>query len=93
MLVAATIAMGTTTLVEESRLNALRNSYPAAKADIDAKASLTTGLSITSDILGAASIAAVGVSTYLTIKYERGERAKRLNVGLSTRGVQVGGTF
>jgi len=93
VLVAATIAMGTTTLVEENHLNALRNSFPASKADIDAKASLTTGLAITSDILGAASIAAVGVSTYLTIKYERGERAKRLNVGLSARGVQVGGTF
>ena len=48
---------------------------------------------VTRSNLGAASIAAIGVSTYLTIKYERGERAKRLNVGLSARGVQVGGTF
>jgi hypothetical protein len=93
VLVAATIAMGTTTLVEESKLNGLRNSFPASKAEIDAKASLTTGLAITSDILGAASIAAVGVSTYLTIKYERGERAKCLNVGLSGSGIHVGGTF
>ncbi len=90
VLVAATIALGTTTLVEESKLTSMRNSFPAVKADIDRQAALTTGLAITSDILGAASIAAVGVSTYLTIKYERG---KRLKLGLTARGIQVGGTF
>ena len=42
------------------------------RRDLDRQASLTTGLAIASDVLGAASIAAVGVSTYLTIKYERG---------------------
>ena len=90
VLVAATVALGTTTLVEESRLQAMRNSYPANKADLDRQANLTTGLAITSDILGAASIAAVGVATYLTIKYERG---KRLKLGMSARAIQVGGTF
>ena len=90
VLVAATVAMGTTTLVEQSRLTAMRNSFPASKADIDRQANLTTGLAITSDILGAASIAAVGVSTYLTIKYERG---KHLKLGMTARGIQVGGTF
>jgi hypothetical protein len=93
VLVAGTIAMGATTVVEQNKLASMRNTFPANKSDIDHQGSLTTGLAITSDILGAASIAAVGVSTYLTIKYERGERAKRLNVGLSARGVQVGGTF
>lgn len=90
VLVAATVAMGTTTLVEQSRLASLRNSFPASKADIDRQANLTTGLAITSDILGAASIAAIGVSTYLTIKYERG---KHLKLGMTARGIQVGGTF
>jgi len=90
VLVAATVAMGTTTLVEQSRLAAMRNSFPASKADIDRQANLTTGLAITSDILGAASIAAIGVSTYLTIKYERG---KHLKLGMTARGIQVGGTF
>lgn len=90
VLVAATVALGTTTLVEQSRLASARNSFPADRATLDRLSTLTTGLAITSDILGAASIAAVGVSTYLTIKYER---KKRLNVGLSARGVQVGGTF
>src|SRR4051794_36928765 len=90
VLVAGTIAMGTTTLVEQSKLAGLRNSFPANKNDIDHQATLTTGLAITSDILGAASIAAVGVSTYLPIKYER---TKHIKVGLTARGVQVGGTF
>lgn len=90
VLVAGTIAMGTATLVEQSRLASLRNTFPVQKADIDKQAALTTGLAITSDVLGAASIAAVGVSTYLTIKYER---SKHLKVGLTARGVQVAGTF
>ncbi|MDB4964949.1 MAG: TonB-dependent receptor [Myxococcales bacterium] len=90
VLVAGTIAMGTATLVEQSRLASLRNTFPVAKADIDRQATMTTGLAITSDILGAASIAAVGVSTYLTIKYER---SKHLKVGLTASGVHVGGTF
>ena len=90
VLVAATVALGATTLVEQSRLTAMRNSYPANRADLDRQANLTTGLAITSDVLGAASIAAVGVATYLTIKYERG---KRLRLGMSARGFQVGGTF
>ncbi|MCU1280467.1 MAG: TonB-dependent receptor, partial [bacterium] len=91
VLVAATIAMGTTTLVEQNKLASMRNSFPANKADIDHQAALTTGLAITSDVLGAASIAAVGVSTYLTIKYERGKQ--HVKVGMTARGVQVGGTF
>jgi hypothetical protein len=90
VLVAATIAVGTTTLVENSRLASMRNSFPVSKPALDHQASLTTGLAITSDVLGAAALAAAGVSTYLTIKYERG---KRLNLGLTARGVQVGGTF
>ena len=35
VLVAATVAIGTTTLVEQSQLSALRNSFPANKADLD----------------------------------------------------------
>lgn len=90
VLVAATVALGTTTLVEQSRLSSMRNSFPVNKSDLDRQANLTTGLAITSDVLGAASIAAIGVATYLTIKYERG---KRLKLGMTAQGVQVGGTF
>ena len=90
VLVAATVALGTTTMVEQSRLTAMRDSYPANPSDLIRQSNLTTGLAITSDILGAASLAAVGVSTYLTIKYERG---KRLKLGMTAQGIQVGGTF
>ena len=68
----------------------MRNSFPANSADLDRQSSLTTGLAISSDVLGAATLAAAGVATYLTIKYERG---KHVNVGLTARGVSVGGTF
>ena len=90
VLVAGTIAMGATTIVEQNKLATMRGTFPANKDDLDHQATLTTGLAITSDILGAASIAAVGVSTYLTIKYER---TKHVKIGMTARGVQVGGTF
>ncbi len=90
VLVAATVAMGVTTLVEQSKLSGMRNSFPVNRSDLDRQANLTTGLAITSDILGVASVAAIGVATFLTIKYERG---KRLKLGMTARGIQVGGTF
>ena len=90
VLVAATVAMGTATLVEQSKLSTMRDTFPATKADLDRQSSLTTGLAISSDVLGVASLAAAGVATYLTIKYERG---KRVNVGMTARGISVGGTF
>ena len=90
VLVAGTIAMGTATLVEQSRLASMRSSYPVTRPDLDRQQALTTGLAISSDILGVASLAAVGVSTYLTIKHER---ARHLKVGLSARGIQVAGSF
>lgn len=90
VLVAALVGVGSATLVEQSHLAAMRNSFPANKAELDHLSSVTTGLAISSDVLGVAALAAAGVSTYLTIKYERG---KHVNVGLSASGVQVGGTF
>jgi hypothetical protein len=90
VLVGGTIAMGSAALVEQNKLSSMRSTFPANKADLDKQSTLTTGLAITADILGAASIAAVGVSTYLTIKYER---TKHVRVGLTASGVQVGGTF
>jgi hypothetical protein len=93
VLVAGTIALGATTLVEQSKLSSLRNSYPVAKADLDRQSSLTLGLAISSDILGAASLVAAGVSTYLTIKHHKFERGRSVKVGLTMNGVQVGGTF
>jgi len=90
VLVAATVDMGTATLVEQHNLEAMRASYPVQKSTLDHYQGLTTGLAITSDILGAASLAAVGVATYLTVKHERG---KRLHVGVTARGLSVGGTF
>jgi hypothetical protein len=90
VLVAGTIALGAATLVEQSRLASMRSSFPVTRPDLDRQQALTTGLAITSDILGVASIAAVGVSTFLTIKYER---ARHLKVGMTARGVQLAGTF
>lgn len=90
VLVLATVGMGTATLVEQSRLEEMKNSFPVTKTDLDRQSALTTGLGITSDVLGVGSVVAVGVSTFLTIRYER---TKRLKLGVSGRGVQVAGSF
>jgi PEGA domain len=90
VLVAGTVALGTTTLVEQSKLNSMRAAYPANPNDVSKQQALTTGLAITSDVLGVGSLVAAGVSTYLTIKYEK---TKRLHVGLTAQSVSVGGTF
>jgi hypothetical protein len=90
VLVAATVAMGSATLVEQHNLETVRASYPVEKSTLDHYQGLTTGLAITSDVLGAASLAAVGVATYLTVKHERG---KKLHIGVTARGLSVGGTF
>jgi len=90
VLVAATVAMGSATLVEQHNLEAMRNSYPVQKSTLDHYQGLTTGLAITSDVLGAASLAAVGVATYLTVRHEQG---KKLHIGVTARGLSVGGTF
>jgi hypothetical protein len=90
VLVAATIAMGSATLVEQHNLENARASYPVQKSTLDHYQGLTTGLAIASDVLGAASLAAVGVATYLTVKHER---AKKLHIGVTARGLSVSGTF
>ncbi len=90
VLVASTIALGATTLVEQSKLNQMRATYPVAASDVNKQQALTTGLAITSDVLGVGSLVAAGVSTYLTVKYER---TKRLHIGLTAQSVSVGGPF
>ena len=75
---AATLAFGTATLVEADRLGTLKQTYPVTRGALDSQASLTTGLAITSDALGVAAIAGIGVSTYLTIKYRPRHAASAL---------------
>ncbi len=79
ILAAATIAVGSSALVEQSRLETLKQSYPVTRDALDRQASLNTGLAIASDALGVAALAAAGVSTYLTVKYDR-ERKVRLSL-------------
>jgi hypothetical protein len=93
VLVGSTIALGSTTLVEQSKFAALKNTYPVAKSDLDKQSALTTGLAISSDVLGAASIVVAGVSTYLTVKHYRYEHNKGLRVGVGPSSVSVAGTF
>jgi hypothetical protein len=52
------------------------------KPDLDRQASLTGGLAIASDALGAAALVGAGISTWLTIKYDRERKVGlRLSAG------------
>ena len=90
LLAAGTLALGSAALVEDRKLASLRGTFPVAKSDLDRQSALTTGLAVTTDILGVAALVAAGVSTYLTVKHQR---ERKLQVGLRACGVQVGGTF
>jgi hypothetical protein len=95
VLVAGTIGLGAASLVEQSRLSTMRDTYPTTRDALNAQTSLTSGLAISTDVLGAASLVAIGVSTYLTIKYQRDvkEHNKRVRAEAAPRGVQVGFNF
>jgi hypothetical protein len=91
VLAAATIGVGVYTLVEQSQLGTLKRQFPVTKDSLDRQAGLTSSLSIATDALGAAALAMAGISTYLTVKYEREHKALRL--GFSGTQVTVGATF
>jgi tetratricopeptide (TPR) repeat protein len=90
VLAAATIGVGAATLVEQSRLAQMKATFPTTKEQLDAQSSLTLGLAIASDALAVASLVAIGVSTYVTVKYHR---ERKVRVGLSGTGVSVASTF
>ena len=89
---AATLGVGTATLVESSQLGALRQTYPVQAETIGDKASLTRSLSIAADSLGVAALAAIGVSTYVTVRYRK-EKKMVLGFGLGAQSATVRGTF
>jgi hypothetical protein len=95
VLVAGAVGLGTASLVEQSKLSTMRDTYPTTKDALDAQTRLASSLAISTDVLGAASLVAIGVSTYLTIKYQRDTREynKRVRVAAEPRGVQVGFNF
>jgi hypothetical protein len=90
VLAAATIGIGAGALVEQSQLEALKQSYPVTRDALDRKASLSLGLSIAADTLGVATLVAAAASTWLTVKFER-EQKLRLAVGAGN--ISVAGRF
>jgi hypothetical protein len=90
LFLAGTIGVGTAALVEAGRLNALKQAYPVPPDQLNRQSQLTTGLAVSSDVLGIATLVAAGVSTYLTVKYDR---EKKLRIGVAGRGVTVSANF
>ncbi|HZS40237.1 MAG TPA: hypothetical protein VFF06_25575 [Polyangia bacterium] len=90
LLSAATLAFGVSALVEAERLGTLKQSFPVARGTLDSQANLTTGLSITTDALGIATVAAVGVATYYTVKYNRD---RKLRLSFTGAGAMLSATF
>jgi hypothetical protein len=78
LLIAGTIAVGSATLAEESRLQSMKDSYPVLRPTLDRQAQLVSGLSIASDVIGACALVAAAVTTWATVKYQRESRPRRL---------------
>lgn len=90
ILLGGTIGLGVATLVENHNLSVMRDSFPVLRPSLDHQAALTSGLAIASDITGAATIVAAGVSTWLTVKYAK---ERRLHVGLAGAGIRMSTAF
>jgi hypothetical protein len=91
ILVAATIGTGAATLVEQNRLNDLKASYPVQRDQLDREAQLTTGLAISSDVIGVAALVAIGASTWVTVKYLKSQ--KKVRLGFTGDRVLLNATF
>jgi hypothetical protein len=85
-----TAAVGTAALVEQGRLDALRGTYPVTERQLDRQSQLVKGLSLTTDIIGAATVATTAIATWLTVKYHR---ERRIHSAVHARGMSIGGTF
>ena len=64
---AGAIVTGIIAGTEAGKLSDARNAFPGNKSDIDSKASTTTALSVTTDVLGIAAIIVGGVTLYFTL--------------------------
>jgi hypothetical protein len=93
LLSAATIGVGTATLVEQSRLTTLRQTYPTTREALDHQSGLVTALAIASDALGVASAVAIGVSTYFTIKYGKEDKEQKVRLSWTGSGVSLRASF
>lgn len=88
ILLAGTVGLGASALTEQGRLDAMKADFPVTRDALDRQSALTLGLSITADVLGAATLVAAGVATYLSVKYER-----KVTVGFNGRGIALAGNF
>jgi hypothetical protein len=93
VLALGTVGLGTATLIEQGRLETLKQTFPVTRDVLSNQSSLVSGLSIASDALGVVALAAGGVAAYYTIKYDREKREKRINLSWTGGGVLVNGTF
>jgi hypothetical protein len=84
ILVAATIGVASAALVEQNKLNTLRNTYPVSPEALQRESAITGALAISADVVGVAALTMIGVSTYLTVKY-----VKHRNLKLGFTGTRV----
>jgi tetratricopeptide (TPR) repeat protein len=90
VLAASAIGVYAAALVESRRLGVLRRNYPVTAEQLDEKATLTSRLALTGDILALTTVVAAGLSTYLSLG---SHQERSVHVGLSLAGVAVHGSF
>jgi hypothetical protein len=99
LLAAGAVVTGILASGAESDLDEARNKFPGDKADIDSKASTTTTLAITTDVLALSAIILGGVSLYFTLaggsssSSSSGGKAAKIRLSPSASGGRFAFTF
>jgi hypothetical protein len=94
LLGAGTLGLYTTAIVGSRQLDRLRGTYPVSPERLEARASSNRRLAIAGDVRAVATVAAAGLTTYLSLRArKRDEGGRAVALGLSPDGLTVRGNF
>jgi hypothetical protein len=91
VLAGGAIGLGVAALFESSQLKTMKQTYPVDPTMLNRQSTLTTALAITTDVVGAVTLAAAAVSTYVTVKERRA--GKSLHLALAPGYLGLRGAF
>jgi hypothetical protein len=91
VLATATVISGVFALTAANDLRTAREStFPESRADLDTKRARVATLSVLTDVLGATTLVAGGISLYFTLSRRQ---EKSVGLGVSGSGIQLRGSF
>ncbi len=94
-LAGATTVVGILTLSAKRDLDRLVTTFPVTSSEVDHARSKVKGLAMGTDVLGAATVLAAGITTYIVLSssVSRGPSEPRLKLGVTPGGATLQGRF